>query len=313
MRKAGACGHVAVIYSIQGRLTTLLAIAAMLADCGDATMNAPTTRIAARVNGAPITAAELDAAMPQSLKGSPDTSTATSATVLQQIIATELLVQKARDAKVDRDPQVMLAMQDARRAVLANEWLRQAASDGSGPSDQDVRDYFLQHADLFSGRRAYTIRLVEVQASMNDLPKLQEQLAKTRNLDTVLDYLRAGNRQFHINQLSKNSEELSADLLQRFKELKDGDMIAFSNGDHVDLVQMMSARAAAIDESQARQLIQKTLVELRTTKRAEAAVSSLRASAKIEIVGDFNSPGTVPTNGVPTVREIQDGIATGIK
>jgi EpsD family peptidyl-prolyl cis-trans isomerase len=176
-----------VICSMQGRLVALFAIAAMIAACAEATVNTPPEHVAATVNGAPITAAELDAAILQSIKGSPDASAATSAAVLQQLIATELLVQNARDAKVDRDPQVMLAMQDARGAVLANEWLRRAVAGASAPSDQDVKDYFLQHAELFSGRRTFTFRLAEVQAPANDLPKLQEQLAKTKNLDTVLD------------------------------------------------------------------------------------------------------------------------------
>jgi EpsD family peptidyl-prolyl cis-trans isomerase len=316
LRKADMFGHVVVIRSMHGRLLALFATAAMFAACGETTVNAPPEHIAATVNGTPITAAELDAAMPQLPTGSPDASTATSAAILQQLIETELLVQKARATKVDRDPQVMLAMQDVRRAVLANEWLRRAVADAPAPSEQEVKNYFLEHAELFSGRRAFTFRLAEVQAPASDARGLQEQLAKTKNLDIVLDHLRVGNRPFTVDLLSKNSEQLPANLLHRLQELKDGDLAAFSVGDRVDLVQMLEARVAPIDESEARQLIEKTLVAQRTTERAEAAVSSLRAAAKIEMVGDFkdqvaSGPAVSPTG--PTAEQAGSHLAEGLK
>lgn len=83
-------------------------------------------------------------------------------------------------------------------------------------------------------------------------------------------------------------------------------MVAFSDGNRVDLVQMLTARAAPIDEGEPRQLIENTLIAQRTTERAEAVVRSLRASAKIELVGDFKDqaptgPAASPT--APTPRQ----------
>ena len=301
-----------MICSTHGRVAALAVIAVMLAACGEVTVNSPPAQVAATVNGTPITAAELDAATPQTPNGTPDAYKATSAAVLQRLIEQRLLVQEAREAKLDRDPEVMLAMENAKRTTLANEWLRRAISDIPPPSDHDIQDYFSQHPELFSGRRAYAFRLAVVQAPPNELPKIQEQLAKTKSLDEVLHYLRANNRHFVDEVLNMDSEQLPEDLLRRFQEIKQGDEIAFVSDDSIHIAQLISERAEPLDVAQARPLIETLLRTKIEKEHVETELAPLRANAKIELVGDFR-PEASSSGGGPNADRVTEGIAAGLR
>jgi EpsD family peptidyl-prolyl cis-trans isomerase len=299
-------------FSTYGRSLVLMAIGSILAACEETTTNTSTGSVAATVNGAVITTAELDAALPHGPDGSPDADKTTSAAVLQKLVQQQLLVQKAREGKVDRDPEVMMAMENARRAVLANEWLQHVVAGIPPPSDQDIRGYYAQHPELFSDRRVYTIRMAVVRTSANELPKIEQQLAKAKPLEQVLNYLRANNMHFVIDQVNVGSDELPADLLRRFNQLTDGDEIAFASDDGVRVAQLISERPDPVNEAQARPVIE-NLVRAQIEKgRVEAAIAPLRANAKIEVIGDFR-PESSPSKAGPEADRITEGIGTGIK
>src|SRR5438067_2033618 len=111
------------------RIILLLAAAAALAGCDNQTRKSaakiPTPALAARVNGAEISVQQLPAPAAQ-----PGERKAASGLLqaLDKVIDRELLVQKALEAKLDRDPKVAQALDSARRQVLAQAWLDRAAA-----------------------------------------------------------------------------------------------------------------------------------------------------------------------------------------
>jgi EpsD family peptidyl-prolyl cis-trans isomerase len=291
---------------------TVIAIAALLAACDHPNLDAASGPVAVRINGAPITVAELNAAMSGEPAPSSNATQSASQVVLDQLIQERLLVQNAREAKIDRDPQVMLAMDSAKRAVLADEWLRRTVPADAATSDQDIASYFHQHPELFSGRRAFTFRLAVVEMTAEQFPIIQERLAKTGKLDQLLEYLRAKNFHYVASESIRSSEQLPAYLLRQFEELKVGDIAGFPSGDGFDLVQLLNVRPDPIDEKAVRPLIAKILQQQMRTARAEAAIASLRSAAKIELVGQFKAESSATQTSGPSADRVVEGIATGI-
>jgi len=82
----------------------------------------------ARVNGVEISARELRAA------GAANVSQA-----VEKVIDRELLVQKAVQAGLERDPQVAAEIDNARREVLAQAYVERAARGRAAPSREEVR------------------------------------------------------------------------------------------------------------------------------------------------------------------------------
>jgi EpsD family peptidyl-prolyl cis-trans isomerase len=248
----------------------------------------------------------------------PDAAKAASGQALQQLIDEELLVQKAREAKLDRNPGVMQAIEAAKRSLLANAWLQQAAAGGADPSDQDIKAFYDHHPEIFAERRIYDGRSIPILASPEQVDSIRQQLASTKNLDALLDNLRTQHLAVAVSSFTKSAEQLPPDALARFAALKEGEFITVPYGGGIEVVQVLSSRLEPLSESQARPLIQKYLVEQGRKQRADEAIKSLRVAAAIQIVGDVKPPpaaDAIPAKAPPKpgTSDATAGIGAGIK
>jgi EpsD family peptidyl-prolyl cis-trans isomerase len=87
------------------------------AGCERAAADRPGAQLAAKVNGTEISVYQLRTV--SSTAGGTAGNPASVAQALEKVIDRELLVQKALAAKLDRDPQVLQSIEDARRQLLA--------------------------------------------------------------------------------------------------------------------------------------------------------------------------------------------------
>jgi EpsD family peptidyl-prolyl cis-trans isomerase len=273
--------------------------------------------VAARVNGAAITFAQVDQAMGrQPILGVSDHPWPTTAAALDELIDQELILQKAREAQIDRDPEVMQATQSARRMALANAWLRSAVGVVPAPTDLEIDDYLHHHPELASGRRFFIWQLANLQASAGQIADIQQQVARNMSFDEILGYLDANNLPYVKNQRAAASDQLSAESLKQLSAINPGDTALFTNDGHLELVQLTSEYAAPIDEGPVRALVETTLSQERTKDAGEAKIASLRASANIEFVGDFKALAPAPPSAAvaqPEAREIDQAIGKGLQ
>ena len=263
-----------------------IALASVLVACGRSSVDADSPQVAVRVNGSAITTPQIQAALTQE-SGSVPAASSNNSAILEQLIEEQLLVEKARQANIDQEPDVMMAMEAAKRTVLANEWLKRAAADVLPPTDRDIDDYLLQHSELNSGRHRFSFRLAVPDAPVTELPKLKELLARTKDLDEALNQLRDSNVQYVLSQISMGSEQLPTELIANLIGLKNGERAAFAYRGGVGLVEMQSATTEVIDDAQRRRIVESTLILQRKNERAEATLNGLKANAKIELYGDF--------------------------
>ena len=296
------------------------AVAALaLAACSRGSSETGASQLVAKVNKSEITVSQLNAALARVPNLNPESTKAASKQILQQLIDQELLVQKAREAKLDRNPGVVQALESARRAVLANAWLQQAGASVAEPSDQDVQAYFDQHPEYFTGRRVYDYRAIPIRTTAAQVQSIQQQVAATRNLDSVLSTVRAAGTAVVVNPVTQSSEQLPAPLRTRFAQAKDGDILSFPQANGIELIQLVGSRAEPVDMAQARPFIQKFLLEQRRKQHLEQEVASLRAAASIEYLGEFKpavsgaapAPASAPASATGTTDPAA-GIASGI-
>jgi EpsD family peptidyl-prolyl cis-trans isomerase len=273
-----------------------------LAACSRGNSETGASQLVAKVNKSEITVSQLNAALARVPNLNPESTKAASKQVLQQLIDQELLVQKAREAKLDRNPGVVQALESARRAVLANAWLQQAGASVAQPSDQDIQAYFDQHPEYFSARRVYDYRAIPIRTTAAQVQSIQQQVAATPNLDSVLSALRASGTAVVVNPVTQSSEQLPPLLRTRFAQAKDGDILSFQQANGIELIQLVDSRAEPVDMAQARPFIQKFLLEQRRKQRLEQEIASLRAAASIEYLGEFKpAVGQAPAKAGPPV------------
>ncbi|MFA9441858.1 EpsD family peptidyl-prolyl cis-trans isomerase [Uliginosibacterium sp. sgz301328] len=239
----------------------------------------------ATVNGDPITRDRFIDALgdPSAPQGDP----AQAGKVLDRLIDEQIVVQRAIEKKVDRDPQVAREMDAARRDILRRAYLEDISNDIKAPSRQEVRQYYQQHPDLFSRRRIYSFRVLNLPGMRERAAEIQGQVARARGLPDLMPWLQHNGMEFVDSATQKPAELIPMDALPRLARMRDGQLAVTVDGDDVEIVQLSSSRVEPLDLATATPLITQYLTNQRRLERAEQEVNELRASARIEKLGEF--------------------------
>ena len=210
-----------------------------------------------------------------------------SAQALDKVIDRELLVQKALDAGLDRDPQVAQSIEHARRQLLAQAYLERAAGATSRSTAEEVRAFYAANPALFAERRIYRLRELAVSAPPQLLDVLRAEAARARDLDEVAAWLRQRDARFSAFNVTQPAEQLPLSQLPEIARMKEGDIAVFATPLGASVVQLMHAADAPLSEQQAAPLIEQFLAARKRMELAAAEVRRLRDNARIEYVGDI--------------------------
>jgi EpsD family peptidyl-prolyl cis-trans isomerase len=254
----------------------LVLLATPLTACEKAVADRAPAQLAARVNGAEISLREVRNAAPASV-----------AQALEKVIDRELLVQQALAAKLDRDPQVMQSIENARRQLLAQAYLERAASAAAGSTRDEVRAFYAENPALFAERRIYRLRELVVSAPAEMIDVLRAQVANARDLEEVAAWLRSRNAKFSLDALTQPAEQLPLSFLPQLARMKPGEIAAFGTPLGASVIQLVHAEEAPLAEQQAAPLIEQFLAGRKRLETAAAEVKRLREVATIEYVGEF--------------------------
>ena len=262
------------------RKILILSLLVFPTGCEKAVADRPATQLVARVNGAEISLAQVRAG-----------SAPAQAGALEKVIDRELLVQRALASKLDRDPQVMQTIENARRQVLAQAYLERsvsaAASAAAGSSRDEVRAFYAENPSLFAERRIYRLLELVVSAPAEMVDVLRAEAAKARDLDEVAAWLKSRNASYSIDGLTQPAEQLPLSYLPQLALMKAGKIAVFATPRGASVIQLVHAEDAPLSEAQAAPLIEQFLAGRRRLESAAAEVKRLREVATIEYLGEF--------------------------
>jgi EpsD family peptidyl-prolyl cis-trans isomerase len=252
------------------RLAFLLLLVVPLG-CGNADATRAGMQVVAKVNGAEIFAAE-----------------APSAQALEQVIERELLVQKALEAGLERDPKIAEAIEGARRQVLARAWLERRAG-AARSTREEVRAFYAENPALFAERRIYRLRELTVSAPPEVVEALRAEAAHAADLDQLAAWLQLRKIRFDVVNSVQPAEQLPLAALPTLARMNAGEIAVFAAPPGASAVQLLHAEAAPLSETQATPLIEQFLAGRKRLALAEAEVKKLRESASIQYVGDIKA------------------------
>jgi EpsD family peptidyl-prolyl cis-trans isomerase len=253
-------------------LVSLLAL--LSAGCGSGTPEG----IAARVNGKEIPARRVQAvAMP----GEP------AARALERVIDQELLVQAALNARLQRDPQVVQALEDARRRVLAQAYVDRTTAGAGDDHAGQVKEFYEAHPALFAHRRVYRFQELAVEGPTEKLGLLREQVRLVASMDELAAWLRSRNLPFSLASATKPAEQVPLNMLPRLADMKDGQFAVFATPTGASVVRLVQSQEAALSENEATPVIEKYLASRRRMHGVEAALGQLRSMASVEVSDEY--------------------------
>jgi len=258
------------------RAASFLLFATVLAGCERVSADRAETQLVARVNGVEISAHQVRTGGPSSV-----------AQAVEKVIDRELLVQKALEAGLERDPLVKDSIDNARRQVLAQAYLDRAAAGSAKPSREEVRAFYENNPALFAGRRIYRLRELLVSANPEMTDVLRAEAARAADLDQVAAWLKARNARFSPATETQGAEELPLAFLPRLASMKAGEIAVFATPLGATVIQLMHAEEAPLGPEQSQPLIEQFLAGKKRLEVAAAEVKRLRESARIEYVAQF--------------------------
>ena len=227
------------------------------------------THALARVNGVEISA-----------RHAPMTTQA-----LEKIIDRELLVQKALEAGLDKDPAVLETIDNARRQALAQAYVERLAGAAVKASRDEVRAFYNDNPALFAERRIYRVRELTAAVPAEAIRELH-----ARDLDDIAASLKSRGARFTLKTQTQPAEELPLAFLPQLARMKPGELAVFPvPASHAgpagsSAIQLIHAEDAPLDAEQASALIEQFLAGRKRLQLAAAEVKKLREGARIEYV-----------------------------
>jgi EpsD family peptidyl-prolyl cis-trans isomerase len=205
---------------------------------------------------------------------------------LDKVIDRELLVQKALEAGLDKDPQVLETLDNARRQVLAQAYVERRIGNMSAAavkaSRDEVRAFYDENPALFAERRVYRLRELAVSAPAEALP--------SGDMDEIAAALKARGTHYRLTAKTQPAEELPLAFLPKLSRMKPGELAVFatpaggSNSAGSTVIQLIHAEDAPLAREQADALIEQFLAGRKRLEVAAAEVKKLREGARIEYV-----------------------------
>jgi EpsD family peptidyl-prolyl cis-trans isomerase len=279
------------MHKVQQASATLLAaaLATVLAACGNSESGGEkkATQVAAKVNSDEITVHQVNAALPRMNNPTPEQAKAASKQVLDRLVDQQLFIQKAMEAKLDRDPQVMTTIENAKREILARAWLERQMAHADKPKPEAVKEFFDKHPELFSERRVYQLQEVAMRTTPEQSAALRDALKGMKSLADVANYAKANNIPATANNSVRAAEQLPMEFAAKIHTMKDGEIIAVPGQAGMAVVQIARSQSQPLDLEKATPFIEQFLTNRARLELAQSELKSLRTAAKIEYLGDF--------------------------
>jgi EpsD family peptidyl-prolyl cis-trans isomerase len=206
-------------------------------------------QVLAKVNGDEITIHQLEYFL-EKLK-QPEANDQYRKQVLDKLINRQLLYQQAIDAKLDRRPEIMARIEDAKLEILANAFSEQLGSKIPDATDADSAAFYKEHPYLFSGRRIYRMHEVTVSANKPEENEiLNEVQTKTKSDVKVTDitsWLSKQTISFTERIIVRPPEALPLDVAQSLADKKVGQYVTQSEPDRIVIFEIQGVEVAPVN------------------------------------------------------------------
>lgn len=270
-----------------------IALATALSGCGEKDVESKkATQVAAKINGEEITVHQINFEMAKLSGGiPPDQIKQATNRILNGLIDQHLLMQKAIDEKVDRDPQVLQTLESSRQQILAQAYVQRLAEQAVKPTNAEIEDYYANHPALFSERRIFRLQEISIPVTPENIESVKAKLAGIRSMTELAEWLKSVNIPARAVQSVKAAEQLPLELLPRLHALKDGQAATLATPNSLNIFYLIGSQSQPMNMEQAKPVIERFLLNTRKREIAQAEIKKLRESAKLEYMGDYTEAG----------------------
>jgi EpsD family peptidyl-prolyl cis-trans isomerase len=263
----------------------------------DSSASKPASQVAVKVNKEEISVHQIKDLLARSGNIPQDQIENARSAVVERLIDQELLLQQAKAEKLDRNPNVMQAIEFTRRDILARAYGEQVASKAPTPTQTEIDTFYDKNPALFSARRIYNLQELNIQVSADRVPEVRSRLESGGgNLQQFITWLNEQKIPFSAAGGVKAAEQLPNEILKSLAEMKQGQAAAMQTPTGVLLLFVVGVQEDPVDRTKARPAIENFLLSQARAEQVKTEIKHLREAAAIQYVGDFKPPAAPVQN-----------------
>jgi peptidyl-prolyl cis-trans isomerase C len=210
--------------------------------------------------------------------------------ITQRLLDRQLLVQEALKTKLDHNPRVVQAFENAKMQILAQAYLESKVSSIAKPTDAEIADYHANHPDIFANRKIYVMDELVFAVDPSIAQELQSLSDSAKTLEDVTKWLGAHQIKYGHAKAAHAAESLPPELLTKLSKMVVGDVIFINTNGRTIVGRMAEIKELPISEKDSKPLIERILSGQKRKQTAEAEIARLRTAAKIEYINKKFDP-----------------------
>lgn len=240
-------------------------------------------QVIAKVDGVELTIHQLDRASLR-LPAQLDTKQRLDARqqLQKKLIQRQLAVHQAQLLGLDHDPDLMMELQEHRLDALARAYAERIRAELVAPQAYLAEQYFNQHPELFSARKIYRLKELNVDKSIPQLEELKTRLAAGQSSAEIIDWLNLGKLRFDWQTSIRPAEQLPIAALAELQKRDAGQRAIFESPSALYIYEILDVQAAPIDKPTALPQIIQFLQHRQLSEAMDKKMQSLQLVAAIE-------------------------------
>lgn len=268
-------------------LATALAGAIALAGCGGNNEKKASQSIA-RIDDYEITVLQLNGELKNIGRAPGADAAKLQKQALESLIDRQLLVAEAQREKLDRDPEVMQAIETSKSQIVAQALLRRKLAAIPKPSQSEIDDYYQKNPELFTNRKLFEMRQLSVAAGdySDDAKRV---LDGAKNIDEFAAWLDSQKIRYSKGAATRTTADLPPQIIANLDTLAKGRPFLLKDSERIAISSLVYLKDTPVSAAEATPQIAQFLINQKTREAVNSEISRLRANAKIEYMA--NAPG----------------------
>jgi len=241
----------------------------VLSGCGKGGEATKATQVAASVNGTEISMHQINQVMKNAKNVTAENAPKIRQEILEKLIDQQIVLDKADKDNLDRTPEVLMAIEAAKKDIIARAYLQKMVASSVKVSDQEIKKYYEANPGLIG--------------------ILKDEISKQKSMQEIAEILKSKGVKFSGGSYNRPAEQIPLDILPKLQDAKDGETIVVEVGPAIHVIRVVKTQSAPIDLNAATPFIRNYFMNTRGKEFVEAEMKKLRQEAKVEYMGDFAS------------------------
>lgn len=260
-----------------------------LSGCGgeENSGNSKNTQVVAKVNNDEITIHQLNQLLSRVRAPKDSSKEDIEKRVLDRLIEQTLVLQAAKKIELNRKPDIVSAMEEAKNKVLIDHYIQRTLKAVTLPSDEQIQKFYEDFPELFADRKIYVFTKLAISADTEHTEQMIKWVKAGNSIDEITSRLDQQQTTYKKMSEANGEGKLANPILHFLSALQAGDIGYLKMTDGLLVVELHKILDQSVELKEAKNTITRQLLTEARKKASKKLIDSLKENANIEYVGKF--------------------------